>query len=153
MTMGPLVEYLTAVVFTGVGSVIVTASAIAAVRGLGSKAWPRTDAVVIVSGVEQRRDAEGGRLYRVNIRYRFLVADSETVGARVYFGDWLELPFSVVANRLTRRFPVGSHVTVSYNRKRPEDSVLHAGVHMSVLYGTALGGVFIWLGLLALLNS
>ncbi len=148
-----MIEYLTAIVFTGAGSVILAASAIAAIRGFGSKAWPRTDAVVIVSCVVQPRDTEGGRLYKVNIRYRFVVAESETVGTRVYFGDWLELPFSVVANRLARRFPVGSHVTVSYNCERPEDSVLETGFHMSVLYGTALGGVFVWLGLLVILKG
>lgn len=115
-------------------------------RGFRSKAWPCTDAIVIVSGVIQSSDTEGGRLYRVNIQYRFLVDEIEWIGTRVYFGDWLLSPLRMGASRLARRFPVESHVAVRYNRAQPEDSVILTGFHASVLYGAVLGGIRVpWL--------
>jgi hypothetical protein len=104
------------------------------------------DGIVVVSDLQRSHGDEGGYMYRAEISYRYTVNGTEFVASRPRFGSRISLSWSAPAVRMTRKYPVGSHVTVFYDSEDPGEAVLEPGVTTFVWMSLAGGVMFLVLG-------
>lgn len=103
------------------------------VRALG---FPTTEGVVVSSRVVVDSDGEGTS-YQPAITYRYTVQRQERTSSGVG-ATWLSSG-SQEARRVVARYPAGSRVTVYYNPRDPNHSVLRPGLN----WGHAMAALFL----------
>ena len=112
------------------------------------KRWPVAEGRVLSAKVEKYRQSvsrgTGGArdrmtLYRPVLLYEYEVAGKRFRGSRVAQSPGLDRGVPEFAQKLVDRYPVGSAVTVLYNPKRPDESVLEPRVPGSWIFGAAVG--------------
>ncbi len=116
-------------------------------RAAASRRWPRAPGEVLRSFVDRQEDSEGP-MYLVKVICRYRVGDSEYTCNRLRFGLalWSNIPMSYFSRAL-RKYKGGDSVEVSYNPRKPEDSVLEPGFAPTMLSGLGFGLAFLLLGI------
>jgi len=84
------------------------------------------DGVIVSSKLEQHSDSEGTS-YTPAVEYRYSVGRQEHVGRRINY-SWVATS-SQGARQAIAQYPAGQRVTVYYDPRRPEDSLLEPGLH------------------------
>lgn len=113
--------------------------------------WPTVKGTIIANDVESFRqlsaDSDGiGRqrtFYKPSILYRYIVNGHEFQGDRVTMGVVISATLPGVANRLARRYPVGTEVDVHYNPTSPGESVLRPRSMTHYLLWIVVIGIFV----------
>ena len=116
------------------GAALVYFSGLASVMGTLSLGWPKAEGKIVYSSPHQEF-----RLYRVELRYRFVY------NGREYEGDRYRFQFAIARDRMESwqvdtiqaRYRVGEPVQVAVNPWNPADSVLESGPDVEA---------FLWVG-------
>jgi hypothetical protein len=148
-----MLDTVIAWIFTATGSGVLTWSLVNFVYAVLSRRWPHATGTVIVSDLQRSRDSEGEYSYRPEVSYQYSVKGEEFIATRTRYGDRLALSWPAPAAKMVRRYPVGAVVSVHYDPDEPAEAVLEPGVNGLILTGAALGGLFTFLGIVALRSS
>ena len=140
-------ELVAGVVFMAIGAAGVVWSIWELVQALSSSRWSQTEGLVLVSDLQRTRDGDGGYMYRPEVSYSYQAGGADFVGTRPKFGARISLSWSGPAARTTRKYPVGSRVTVWYDPADPQESVLETGVTALAWLSLAAGSIFLALGI------
>jgi uncharacterized protein DUF3592 len=112
------------------------------------KHWPVAQGRVLSAKVEEYRESvsrgTGGprdrmTLYRPVLLYEYEVAGKRFRGRRITQSPGLNRGVPEFAEKVVARYPGGSAVTVRYNPKRPDESVLEPRLPGSWILGAAIG--------------
>src|SRR5438477_6779266 len=135
-------------VIGGIG-VAVLAIVVSSLREAAAmKRWPVAEGRVLSAKVEKYRESvsrgTGGphdrmTLYRPVLLYEYEVAGKLFRGSRIAQSPGLDRGVSGFAEKVVQRYPAGSAVSVRYNPKRPDESVLEPRVPASWIFGAAIG--------------
>ena len=137
-----------AFVIGGFGLAVLAIVAISLREATAMKRWPVAQGRMLSAKVEEyrtsaSRGAGGARdrmtLYRAELVYEYEVAGKRFRGTRVAQSPGLHRGVPEFAARVVERYPSGSAVAVSYNPKRPDESVLEPRVPASWIFGAAIG--------------
>lgn len=131
-------ETLIAISIVGVGGVaaitICLHLAVSVWKGLKSQSWPSVDAVITRSNVRQ-----GKGLRWAEIAFTYKIDEATYESNLPYFGFLATRSrWGKHATREVARYPVGTHVNVPYNPRKPQEAALHRGVNWLVI---AIGAV------------
>jgi hypothetical protein len=112
------------------------------------KRWPVAEGRVLSAKVEEYRQSvsrgTGGArdrmtLYRPVLVYEYEVAGKRFRGSRIAQSPGLNRGVPEFAQEVVNRYPAGGAVTVRYNPRRPDESVLEPRVPGSWIFGAAVG--------------
>lgn len=136
--------------FTLLGGGLIVWQVLAMERAAESRKWPRAPGRILQSFVDKKNDSDGAT-YLVKVVCQYKVGDFEYVCSRLRFGLslWNSRSFAYWSRAL-RKYTVGSDVEVSYNPRKPEESVLEPGFALTMLTGLAFGLAFFAIGILTL---
>jgi hypothetical protein len=112
-------------------------------RGLETRAWPATEAVVLASRLDLSADRDGHDRATVGVRFRYVVDGVEHVASGVERGD-LGLQNSAAARRWAKDWPPGTTLDAVYDPADPADAYLVRGVSGPAKMLTAIGAA-LWL--------
>ena len=130
-----------------------------------SKHWPTTQGRIIASKVVAVQSFDSGDEPVPNVRYKYSVDGHKFQGDKISLTS--KSPFSwksvtktlretqsySSAEKIIKRYPIGSKVLVYYNPRNPKESVLQLGVESwIVFFFFFVSAVFIGLGLLGFLG-
>ena len=105
------------------GDVGLAASLFYQLRALG---FYTTEGVIVSTKLEQHSDSEGTS-YTPVVEFRYSVGRQEHVGRRINY-SWIATS-SQAARQVIEQYPAGRRVTVHYDPRRPDDSLLEPGLH------------------------
>ena len=136
--------------FLGVGTFIAGRGAVDWNRSQQSLTWPRIDAEVVDSEVEEHR-GRGGRYYEPIVRYRYEHEGAEYEGRQFRFAGILFSKGSKEeAERIVAPYRPGTKITISVCPANPDLSVIVPGMDPRVWEAMLFGSVFAVIGLLGL---
>ena len=95
-------------------------------KGYRSRLWPTTEGVVVLSELEVDMPGDDAA-YSAKIRYEYLVHRRLHIGTQIRALNWSR-PYAEQVQELLQKYPVGAVVTIWYDPKRSEISVLEPGV-------------------------
>ena len=112
-----------------------------------ARGWPTTRGKITLSLVLNRSDADSDS-YAVNIAYEYTVSGQTFIGngPRVGFGTGSRR----AAERLCKKYPQGSRVTVHYDPTNPRRSVVETGISMSVVMNLLIAILFTASGIIVI---
>lgn len=118
------------------------------VTALRTYRWPTTSGTVRGTGVDTSSGSEGSTKYSPEIRYEYEVDDTSYVSSRIAVDDWPSFGSRSRARSWLEEYPDGDEVTVHYDPRRPDRSVLEPrGVlqafFLLVLVGLGLAAVVV----------
>ena len=95
--------------------------------------WPVTAGKIVAADVEEYQPLFDNSttsntprtMYKPSVMYTYTVNGRQYQGDRVTMGTKISASAPGVANRLAKRYPIGTEVEVHYNPKSPGESVLH----------------------------
>jgi hypothetical protein len=131
---------------------LVSLFAIAYVRIMRQAAgWPVAPGRIVASGVESyldwhRENSETGpprRYYKPSVVYRYEVHGHKYQGDRVSTGLKISATIPALADRVARRYPIGTAVDVHYNPEDPGESVLEPHTRASYFLWFMAAGMFL----------
>jgi len=106
------------------------------VKGLRTYRWPTTSGVVRGQDITSSTSSEGGSTsYSPKLRYEYDVDGTTYVSSRIAVGSGPSFSSRSGAREWLEAYPTDSEVTVHYNPRRPDRSVLQPG--------GVLGGLFL----------
>ncbi len=124
-------------------------------QGRSSKSWPGVEGVVRSCEVKQFQDSQTGRVGRLRFRtpgeishravvqFRYEIEDENYYG-KATLNDGNDSPSMLEVMALADRYEPGDPITVLYDPKNPEVSILevgqNSGAWSGVLFGLALFG-------------
>ncbi len=117
-----------------------------------SKSWPSVKGTVTVSEIDTRQMESNGKwinMYHPQVVYNYFVKDKAYTNSKISFGDYATNKRKD-ANKVIRKYPVNSEVTVYYNPINPQEAVLQRKAGLAA-YGIVAIGVLLSLGGLFLL--
>jgi hypothetical protein len=94
-----------------------------------SKRWPTIKGKIVESKSiyrQTKRKFKGMWVYVPKIKYSFDIDDNTYTSGRIYFGGY-NTSIKSISDSLIKKYPLNSEVTIYYNRKNPEESVLEPG--------------------------
>lgn len=118
--------------------------------------WASVEGEIVSAALDIKEtmgaDQERTTSYRPVVRYRYVAADGEHMGSRV----WLireEFPDEDAARKWLAAHPSGTRITVHHDQSRPEMATLQVDRPSSLawLLATGIGVILIWTGLSLLL--
>lgn len=110
------------------------------VSALRTYRWPTTTGTVRGTRIRSS-SGEGTTTYRPKIRYEYEVQGTSYVSSRIAVGDWPSFRSRSKARSWLEEYPDGDQVTVRYNPRRPDKSVLEPrGVLGSLFLLVLVGG-------------
>lgn len=141
-----------------VPAVVVIASACFALIGVEntrlareSAGWPSVEGEILQSGLDEQISSgttgRGSRTYQPVVRYRYRVGGTDFDGQRVALGEYATAA-RADAEAVVQRYAVGRRVPVHYRPDAPATAVLEVGSHGLPWLYTAIGLVFMGVGLL-----
>ncbi len=98
----------------------------AAVKGLRNRSWPRVDAVITASTVEE--EGFDPVSYRLSITYRYTVNGQSYVGHNIFDGLEANYSWKWVADMARDRYAIGLSVDAYYSPSNPASAVLKRGL-------------------------
>jgi hypothetical protein len=106
-----------------------------AARARSTKSWPAARGIVKSSEVADRYVHKRGRVYRLDIDYRYKVDGVEYESNRIQFGStWLDDDDFV--DKLAKKYPAGADVAVHYDPNKPESAVLDTSDEVAAAYAS-----------------
>ena len=100
-------------------------------RSVSASKWPKAEGEIIYSGVEEENDVDGSIYFKPNIEYKYSVLGKEYSSKKYAFGfNFISAPFRFFSNRVISKLRSKSVVSVSYNPKKPSESVLLTGIQL-----------------------
>ena len=116
-----------------------------------SVSWPTTQGIIQESRVENHiRNKK--KVYNSYVKYTYSVDNKNYTSSTVYFGDNHHSTNSNGAYKIVKRYPKGTKVTVSYDPKIHQKSVLEPGAKANSYMVFAIGLIFLGFGLMLLVN-
>jgi len=115
-----------------------------------SKSWQSVKGEIVSSTVEIRQEESNGKMiemYYPNIRYGYFVAGSQFFNNKISFGDYGSNKRRT-ASKICNNYPADLAVTVYYNPKDPQNSVLERKAGLGNLVTLGVGILFILGGIL-----
>jgi hypothetical protein len=126
-------------------------SVIGDVKAILTKSWPSTNGTVINSEVKRGTSSKGSPKYSPEISYYY------QIGAMTYrsnrYSSTIARGTSQWARQIVNKYPSGAKLTVYYNPKKQNDSVLDPGLQSDNYWMTLLSGFFIAVVLLAFVKQ
>lgn len=119
------------------GLSVLVLAAVELFRSKTSGRWSFAEATIIESAVEVVHD--DGRFYQLRISYRYAV-DGETFIGKGLRGEITLWSWSWLANRMAKRYPVGTTVRAYYPPFQPGKSVLEPGTSLGRVVSLAVVG-------------
>lgn len=127
---------------------------------IASTSWPTTEGIITASSlkVTVNRPKKGGKIdpdrqpsrtYAPDIKYEYTVNDKKLTGTRVSIED-ASIGTRDSAQRILDQYPAGKTVTVSYDPRQPENSVLEPGNWVGTYRWFLPGGALLLIPLLLL---
>ena len=115
------------------------------IKAIYSNAWPSTDGKVVSS--EVKRVKLRSPMYRPKVEYEYSIKGKTYSAERLSFSEFNL--FYDAAQRIVAQYPLGESVTVFYNPRNPNDSVLikgRIGRAFSLFLGmAAVAAYFLWI--------
>ena len=100
----------------------------AAYEGIAATRWPRVQGRITTAKVEEVIGGHGPD-WEPKVTYSYQVAGTTHTGSRIAFSD-NSTPSQSSAEKKLGRYPVGTPVTVRYDRSDPQRSVLEPGMRL-----------------------
>ncbi len=91
--------------------------------------WPKARGKVAYAGVDEDYDGSEGGSYKPVIEFKYTVRGKEYISNRFAFG-FLSSGFKLLAIDIYRKYSNRPNVMVSYNPKKPQNSVLLTGIRL-----------------------
>ena len=119
-----------------------------------SKSWPTADGKItsstVVKKVERYTDSNKRRktrtIYEAQVRYDYALGGRSFIGSKITMADSGSGSESR-AQKISKRYPVGSMCTVYYNPEKPAEALLKAGITFGTIMLPAIGVLFAVFGL------
>lgn len=112
-----------------------------------SASWPKAQSVITESRVRHSRDSDGGNSYQPKISYEYSVKNLNYKNQTIKFGENSYSNHSD-AEYYVSRYPIGQRVSVFYDPKRPDKSVLEPGVTSGSYIVIGIGALFVAISLI-----
>lgn len=112
-----------------------------------SASWPTAEGRVTKSEVTYSTDSDNGDSYSPKITYSYKVNNTNFINSTIKFGE-NSYSSRNKANGIAAGYPVGKNVTVYYDPKKPERSVLEPGVSGGSYIVIGIGVFFILITLI-----
>jgi len=111
-----------------------------ALEGWQAKSWPEAKGRIVLSKVTELRTSKNIRVARLCVTLDYLYM----VGQKIYEGHRLNSGWRCFASenrvrQIMERYPVGKAVTVRYNPKNPEISMLEPGLNWTAFMLLGVG--------------
>jgi hypothetical protein len=113
-------------------------------RALASKEWPQ-----VYGRITESKSVYANEVYSPEIRYAYVVNGQEFTGSKITYGDFYSSNPSRT-QRMLSRYSLNSSVAVSFNPKKPHESVLEPGAWSRALFPVFVGIAFVIFGALFL---
>jgi len=91
--------------------------------------WPKTPGEVAYAGVDEDYDGSEGSTYKPIIEFKYTVRGKEYTSNRLAFG-FMYTGFKFLATDICRKYSNRPNIMVSYNSKKPQNSVLLTGLRL-----------------------
>lgn len=128
-----------------------TYSVIGDIKALQTYSWPKTRGTVISSEIKRGTSSKGSPKYSPLITYSYQIGTEEYQSNRYSStnargtSDW--------ARQVVSRYPANRTITVYYNPKEPNKSVLETGLHSDDYWMTLISSFFIFVVLFAFIKQ
>jgi len=109
-----------------------------------SKLWPTTEGTILNAYIDSQVDEDSDETYSPKVKYSYRVNGVLYQSKRLFFGSMNSSDYSQASDSLFN-ININTKVTVYYDPKKPQRSVLQTGSGQIKLYT-----VVIWFGLLAI---
>lgn len=115
-----------------------------------SAAWPATQGSITRTRIRVDDRGESSESYHPEITYGYSVMGSNYEGSRTVIGATRGYNSRPKAQAFLEDYPVGKPVTVYYDPNKPGQAVLQAGTTRGAIGTLVISGVFVGIGLIAL---
>lgn len=112
-----------------------------------STSWPKAQGVITDSRVHSSRDSDGAMSYQPDVVYEYSIQNRSYKNQTIKFGENSYSNHSDAEYYVTR-YPKGKKVSVSYDPKRPDKSVLEPGVTGGSYIVIGIGALFVVISLI-----
>jgi uncharacterized protein DUF3592 len=118
-----------------------------------AKRWPTTTGKITASDVWSNPGADSTK-YRVSIGYEYVVGGHTFIGTEVRIGlNNASTGSRRAAQRLCRKYPVGSRVAVHYNPNDPRRSLVETGISIPVVLNSLVAITFTATGIIVIVAT
>jgi hypothetical protein len=118
-----------------------TYSIIGVTKGIATKSWTKTTAIVVTSEVKRGNNSKGAPKYSPEITYYYQIGAMEYTSKK--YSSTTARGQSQWARQIVDKYPSGAEVAVYYNPKKVNESVLATGLQSDDYWMTTLSGFFL----------
>jgi hypothetical protein len=118
-----------------------TYSIIGVTKGIATKSWTKTTAIVVTSEVKKGTSSKGSPKYSPEITYYYQIGAMEYTSKK--YSSTTARGTSQWARQVVDKYPSGAEVAVYYNPKKVNESVLATGLQSDDYWMTILSGFFL----------
>ncbi|MBN1273296.1 MAG: DUF3592 domain-containing protein [Candidatus Aminicenantes bacterium] len=133
-----------ALLFIPIGIISCLSSVSGIFQGIQSLFWPRIQGTIKKAVIEQNKDKSPSQ-YMAKVFYEYEVRGALYHSHRISFKD--SFSSKVEAQKIANRYPLGSKVKVHYHPRKPQFSVLHAGISIEDIGMFVVGGGLLYFGI------
>lgn len=117
-----------------------------------ARSWPTVTGTVVTSQVMSQVDREGAATYGARVLYEYQVDDQTYQSSKITVADGTSSR-SRAAEAIVDRYPTGSEITVYYNPRVPQSSLLETSVPQPLQLIFYLGLVLAGFGILIMVRA